>query len=62
MVKSHVGINGLHNIGPVFACVIGDELDDRILNPNDGTLLWPSDHAGVVALLRIPVLGYLKNR
>ncbi len=62
MVKSHVGMNGIHNIGPVFAYVVGDELDDRILNPDDGTLLWPSDHAGVVALLRIPVLGYLKNR
>lgn len=62
MVKSHVGMNGIHNIGPVFAYVVGDELDDQILNPDDGTLLWPSDHAGVVALLRIPVLGYLKNR
>lgn len=61
MVKSHVGMNGIHNIGPVFAYVLGDEPDDRILNPDDGSLLWPSDHAGVVALLRIPILGYLKN-
>lgn len=56
MVKSHVGMNGIHNIGPVFAYVVGDELGDRFLFP-DGSLMWPSDHAGVVALLHIPVLG-----
>jgi hypothetical protein len=56
MVKSHVGENGIHNIGPVFAYVVGDELADRILFP-DGTYVWPSDHAGVIALLRIPVKG-----
>jgi hypothetical protein len=56
MVKSHVSENGIHNIGPVFAYVVGDELSDRIPFP-DGTLVWPSDHAGVIALLRIPVTG-----
>lgn len=56
MVKSHVGENGIHNIGPVFAYVVGDELSDRIQFP-DGTLVWPSDHAGVIALLRIPITG-----
>jgi hypothetical protein len=56
LVKSRVGTRGNHNIGPVFAYVVGDELSDRILFP-DGTYVWPSDHAGVLALLRIPVLG-----
>jgi hypothetical protein len=56
LVKSHVDENGVHNIGPVFAYVVGDELSDRILFP-DETYVWPSDHAGVIALLRIPVLG-----
>ena len=41
-------------IGPVFAFVVGDELDDR--TPSG---LWPSDHAGVVAQLKIPVLPRL---
>ena len=36
-------------VGPVFAVVVGDELDD--LTPSG---LWPSDHAGVVARMRIP--------
>jgi endonuclease/exonuclease/phosphatase family metal-dependent hydrolase len=42
----------------VGADVVGDELSDRIPipNPSDPTeplLLWPSDHAGVVATLRV---------
>jgi endonuclease/exonuclease/phosphatase family metal-dependent hydrolase len=59
MVRSNVGTNGIHNIGPVFAYVVGDELNDRFYFAYDGLnpWLWPSDHAGVVALLRIPVLG-----
>ena len=56
MVKSHVGEDGIQNIGPVIAYVVGDELADRIPFP-DGTLVWPSDHAGVIALLRIPITG-----
>ena len=40
-------------IGPVSAFVVGDELDDRILTPLL-ELLWPSDHAGVVAELQLP--------
>jgi hypothetical protein len=39
-------------IGPVFATVWGDEQADRTASG-----LWPSDHAAVIAELRIPVLG-----
>jgi len=55
--KSQVGIGGLHLIGPVYAWVVGDELSDRIEFPGPGgpELIWPSDHAGVIAKLRIPV-------
>jgi endonuclease/exonuclease/phosphatase family metal-dependent hydrolase len=60
MVNSHWSSNGLPNIGPVFAYVVGDELADRLLFPPDGSLIWPSDHAGVVALLHIPIPG--KNK
>jgi hypothetical protein len=60
MVRSDVGTNGNHNIGPVFAYVVGDEIGDMILNSGDGTMMWPSDHAGVVALLHIPILGMYK--
>lgn len=56
-VRSNVGIRGRQNIGPVFAFVVGDEQRDR--TPSG---LWPSDHAGVVACLRIPVLGRFKRR
>ncbi|KPK78727.1 MAG: hypothetical protein AMJ89_00550 [candidate division Zixibacteria bacterium SM23_73] len=64
MVKSHVGMKGIHNIGPVFAYVVGDELEDRYYFEYDSLhpWLWPSDHAGVVALLRIPILGHHKGR
>ena len=37
-------------IGPVLAFVVGDELRDR--TPSG---LWPSDHAGVIARLQIPI-------
>jgi hypothetical protein len=60
MVRSDVGTMGMHNIGPVFAYVVGDEVADMIENPLDGTYIWPSDHAGVAALLHIPVLGMYK--
>jgi endonuclease/exonuclease/phosphatase family metal-dependent hydrolase len=60
MVNSHWSAKGLPNIGPVFAYVVGDELADRLLFPPDGSLIWPSDHAGVVALLHIPIPG--KNK
>jgi hypothetical protein len=55
MIRTRWSANGLPIIGPVFSYVIGDELGDRLLFP-DGTLIWPSDHAGVVALLHIPIL------
>jgi hypothetical protein len=57
MVNSHWTANGRPNIGPVFAYVVGDELADRLVFPPDGSLIWPSDHAGVVALLHIPIPG-----
>jgi len=60
MVRSDVGTMGMHNIGPVFAYVVGDEVADMIENPLDGTYMWPSDHAGVAALLHIPILGMYK--
>lgn len=55
MVKRHWFANGRPNIGPVFAYVVGDELEDRLIFPPDESLIWPSDHAGVVALLHIPI-------
>jgi endonuclease/exonuclease/phosphatase family metal-dependent hydrolase len=39
-------------MGPVFATVWGDEQTDR--TPSG---LWPSDHAAIIAELRLPVLG-----
>jgi len=56
MVKNLWVANGRPNIGPVFAYVVGDELEDRIFFPPDD-LIWPSDHAGVVAALQIPILA-----
>jgi len=47
----------VEEIDPVFAFVVGDELDDKILVARpDGSfdLLWPSDHAGVIASFRLP--------
>ncbi len=54
MVRNVGGFLRGRRIGPVFAFVVGDELDDR--TPSG---LWPSDHAGVVAQLKIPVLPRL---
>jgi hypothetical protein len=48
-VRSNVFANGKQDIGAVFLDVVGDELTDR--TPSG---LWPSDHAGVVAYLKIP--------
>jgi hypothetical protein len=42
---------------------LGDELDDRVwieFPAGVYSQIWPSEHAGVIALLRIPVLGYTK--
>jgi hypothetical protein len=50
LVKSHKYFCGRQLIGPVLAFVVGDELRDR--TPSG---LWPSDHAGVIARLKIPV-------
>ncbi len=67
MVRSDVGTMGMHNIGPVFAYVVGDEMEDRFYFEYTDYMgnelypwLWPSDHAGVAALLRIPILGMYK--
>lgn len=49
-VRSNVWFHDRQIIGPVFSWVVGDELRDR--TPSG---LWPSDHAGVVAHLRIPI-------
>jgi endonuclease/exonuclease/phosphatase family metal-dependent hydrolase len=43
-------------VGAVFATVWGDEPADRI-PVVDSSFLWPSDHAAVIAEMRIPVLG-----
>jgi hypothetical protein len=51
LVKSHKFVCGRQIIGPVLAFVVGDELRDR--TPSG---LWPSDHAGVIARLKIPVM------
>ena len=40
-------------LGAVFATVWGDALDER----TSPSLLWPSDHAAVIATLQLPVLG-----
>ncbi|MBD3316756.1 MAG: hypothetical protein GF344_13295 [Chitinivibrionales bacterium] len=47
--------NKYENLEPGTISVPGDELSDRILvsSPAGSMLLWPSDHAGVVAFLRI---------
>ena len=50
LVKSHIIPVIKQKIGPVWAFVVGDELEDR--TPSG---LWPSDHAGVIARLQIPV-------
>ena len=50
LVKSHKKPGIKQIIGPVWAFVVGDELEDR--TPSG---LWPSDHAGVIARLQIPV-------
>ena len=34
------------------AFIVGDQPSDRVTR-NDGTLLWPSDHAGVDAVLYV---------
>jgi hypothetical protein len=44
-------------VGAVHATVWGDELADRIPLVDDASFLWPSDHAAVIAEMRIPVLG-----
>lgn len=49
-VRNAVGPFRPHLRRRVSAEVVGEELDDRILLA-DGRLIWPSDHAGVVARL-----------
>jgi endonuclease/exonuclease/phosphatase family metal-dependent hydrolase len=46
---------GTRTLAPVTTIVVGDELDDRIpvSSPAGLQLLWPSDHAGVVAELEL---------
>lgn len=47
--KSHVWHHNKRFIGPVFGIVVGDEYRNRTASG-----LWPSDHGGVAARLRIP--------
>jgi hypothetical protein len=49
LVKSHVWAGDYQDIGPVIAFVVGDQRKD--MTPSG---LWPSDHAGVIARLKIP--------
>jgi hypothetical protein len=49
LFKSSNDMHGHDGLGAVFADVVGDETRDR--TPSG---LWPSDHAGVVASMRIP--------
>jgi len=49
-VRSNVWIRGIQAIGPVIAFVVGDR--PRDMTPSG---LWPSDHAGLIARLMIPV-------
>ena len=49
-VRSNVWIRGYQVIGPVTAFVIGDQ--PRDMTPSG---LWPSDHAGLIVRLMIPV-------
>jgi len=53
-VRSNVGFCGWHVIGPVYAWVVGDELQDRVNIQGTEEWIWPSDHAGVIARLWIP--------
>ena len=49
-VRSNVWRNGMQDIGSVLADVVGDHPDDKT-----PTGLWPSDHAGVIAHIWIPM-------
>jgi hypothetical protein len=51
-VRNNLPNLGWSNIGPVYANVVGDQQIDRTIP----SWLWPSDHAGVVARLKIPTL------
>ena len=55
MVRSNVGFGDWQVIGPVFAWVVGDNLEDRVWVDAFQEYIWPSDHGGVVARLRIPM-------
>lgn len=50
LVKSNIWQGGYQIIGPVYGIVVGDEYWNRTSSG-----LWPSDHGGVVARLRIPI-------
>ena len=54
LVRSNVGFGSWQVLGPVFAWVVGDELEDRVWVDAFQEYIWPSDHGGVVARLRIP--------
>ena len=54
MVRSNKSFGSWQVIGPVFAWVVGDQLKDRVWVEDFQEWIWPSDHGGVVAHLRIP--------
>jgi hypothetical protein len=49
-VRTNIWTNDIQVIGPVIAFVVGNR--PRDMTPSG---LWPSDHAGVIARLKIPV-------
>lgn len=56
-VRNNGGNSNHPALGPVYATVWGDELSDRLWEPNTGDMIWPSDHAAVIAEMWIPMLG-----
>jgi hypothetical protein len=53
--RNQAGKQNNPGIGPVAAYLVGDQLEDRIAIPDADIFLWPSDHAGVVARLQLPI-------
>jgi endonuclease/exonuclease/phosphatase family metal-dependent hydrolase len=54
LIRNDLGFLPFSIIGGVSAWVVGNDPEDRTL---EEPRLWPSDHAGVAAKLRIPKLG-----
>jgi endonuclease/exonuclease/phosphatase family metal-dependent hydrolase len=52
LVRNNAGARGNSVLGGVWATVWGDDLSERTASG-----LWPSDHAAVIAEMRLPALG-----